>query len=274
MNTITPVDLNKDQFPTLDSMMAHFYEHFKVVVANTHKLQEEVYKIRYQVYCQELGYELEEDCPNGMEQDIFDQRSVHCLLLHRASGHYAGCVRLVLPELHEGNTNLPFERVYGGVSESNIKEVKNLSRHSFGEVSRLAVTAEFRKRSGEAQTSHGVSALASKAVQNDEKRHFSLIAVGLYLAATSVAIELGLESALSLMEPRLARHLRRFGIEFHQIGEFIEFHGQRGLFQVSRSGVLDGMNNNSYKLFQLLSSDIKKSLSPSFLCPHHSPAAA
>lgn len=274
MNTITPISIKQNQTSqTLDSMMAHFYKHFKVVVANTPKLREEVYKIRYKVYCQELGYEREEDCPNGMEQDIYDQRSVHCLLLHRQSGLYAGCVRLVLPELHKVDVNLPFERVYGKVSQSNIIEFKNLPHYSFGEVSRLAVTAEFRKRRGESQTAHGVATVESEAAEN-EQRHFPLIAVGLYLAATSVAIELGLESALSLMEPRLARHLRRFGIRFHQIGEFVEFHGQRGLFQISRSGVLDGMNADSYELFQLLSSEVKKSLNPSFLYPEYSTAAA
>jgi len=39
MKTITPIDLNCDQnAPTADNMIAHFQEHFKLVVANTNSL--------------------------------------------------------------------------------------------------------------------------------------------------------------------------------------------------------------------------------------------
>ncbi len=273
MSTITPITLNSDQnAPTIDSMMASFYGYFKLIVANTPELREEVYRIRYKVYCQELGYEREEDCKNGMEQDIYDQRSTHCLLMHTKSGLYAGCVRLVLPDQNQAEASLPFERVYGHTSQSNSPELKNLPRHSFGEVSRLAVTAEFRKRNGEWQTPHGISAEQSEALE-DERRHFPLIALGLYLAATSVGIELGLDSALTLMEPRLARHLRRFGIKFCQIGELIEFRGQRGLFQITRSAAMNGMSANSCELFQMLRTEVKKSLPLSTPSQLHSTAA-
>jgi len=107
----------------------------------------------------------------------------------------------------------------------------------------------------------------------NERRYFPLIALGLYLAATSVAIELGLDSALTLMEPRLARHLKRFGIKFAQIGELVEFRGQRGLFQISREAALNGMNSSTYELFQMLRSEVKKSLGPSANSQPHSTAA-
>jgi len=264
-------------------------------------LREEVYKIRYQVYCQELGYEREENCQNGMEQDIYDGRSIHCLLLHLRSGLYAGCVRLVLPDPQaKDRANLPCEKIFAPYSrvrgeedsfprhssQSNSIKLNNLLRHCgglpeeysfgntppFGEVSRLAVTSKFRKRNGEDLTSHGVAFPESEMGQN-ERRYFPLIALGLYLAATSVAIELGLDSALTLMEPRLARHLKRFGIKFAQIGELVEFRGQRGLFQISREAALNGMNSSTYELFQMLRSEVKKSLGPSANSQPHSTAA-
>ncbi|MBV9385589.1 MAG: PEP-CTERM/exosortase system-associated acyltransferase [Chroococcidiopsidaceae cyanobacterium CP_BM_ER_R8_30] len=259
MNTVTPINLHSAQNSSISSATAHFDEHFKLVVANTPKLQAEVYKLRYKVYCQELGYEREEDCPNGMEQDIYDQHSIHCLLLHRKSGVYAGCVRLVLPKPNHSGTNLPFERVFGQGLQSSLKELKHLSYDAVGEVSRLAVTAEFRKRIGETETTHGVATEQYEAKEN-ERRYFPLIALGLYLAATGVAMELGLDSALTLMEPRLARHLRRFGIRFRQVGELVEFHGQRGLFQISQDAALDDMDADTYELLQRLRSQIKQSL--------------
>ena len=260
---------------TLDSLINNFCDHFKLVVANTNKLREEVYKIRYKVYCQELNYESEEDCPNGMEQDIYDRSSIHCLLMHRSSSLYAGCVRLVLPaplqaaescqggfppsKLFKTEANLPFERVFGHSSQSNSIELRNLPRHSFGEVSRLAVTSEFRKRNGERQTTQGLSDEQRESLEN-ERRYFPLISLGLCLAATSIVMEVDLDGAFTIMQPRLSRHLRRFGINFCQVGELVEFHGQRGLFQLSLETVLRSMKASTYELFQMLRSDVRKSL--------------
>jgi len=217
-----------------------FCSQFKLVVANTPKLQAEVYKIRYKVYCQELGYEREEDCPNGMEQDIYDQHSIHCLLLHRKSAVYAGSVRLVLPDPHGVGMNLPFERFYGHL------HLRDLPYGSFGEISRLAVTANFRKQSKQVES---------------ETRLFPLIPLGLYLAAISVGQEFNLDGAFALMQPRLARHLRRFGINYHQVGELIEFHGQRGLFHFSLQAVLSDLNPTSFNLLKALQTQVKGQLS-------------
>ncbi len=242
----------KRSLPT-NSPISDFCDRFRLIVAATPKLREEVYRIRYQVYCQELGYERKEDCPNGLEQDSYDSRSIHCLLLHSTSGLYAGCVRLVLPQLYSQDANLPFERIYGPTTAREIQQ-KNWQKQTLGEVSRLAVPVKFRKRPvGEPV---GICDMFS-----EQDRHcFPLIAFGLYLAATSVAIEVGLESAFGLMEPRLARHLTNFGIKFRQIGELVEFHGQRGLFQITREEVLNGMDTKTSELFQKLRFEAKKSL--------------
>jgi len=259
METIRPPSSNPVAF---DGISTQFLQHFKLVVANTPKLREEVYKIRYKVYCQELKYEPEENFPYDMEQDIYDQRSIHCLLMHLRSGLYAGCVRLVLPDPHKVEANLPYETVYDQNLQSNTMRLGDLPCGSFGEVSRLAVTADFRKRDVEGSTSHQTSAKQSKAVEN-ERRYFSLIALGLYLAATSVVQEFRLDGALTLMEPRLARHLRRFGINCHQVGELVEFHGQRGLFHMSLEAVLSSMNTNTQELFRVLRSEVNRSLTHS-----------
>jgi len=249
-----------------------FEQHFKLVVANTAELREEVHRIRYKVYCQELGYEREEDCKNGMEQDIYDRRSIHCLLMHLSSSLYAGCVRLVFPaplqaaescqggfppsKLFKTEANLPFERVFGHSSQSNSIELRNLPRHSFGEVSRLAVTSEFRKLNGERQTTQGLSDEQCESLEN-ERRYFPLISLGLCLTTVGIVTEVGLEGAFTIMQPRLARHLRHFGINFHQVGELVEFHGQRGLFQLSLKEALISMRPDAYELYQRLHCKIR-----------------
>ena len=39
----------------------HFFNHFFLSIADTPELKQEVYKIRYQVYCEELEYEPKEE---------------------------------------------------------------------------------------------------------------------------------------------------------------------------------------------------------------------
>lgn len=231
-------------------LASDFCNRFKLVVANTTKLQEEVYRIRYEVYCQELGYENEEQYPEGKEQDVYDIRSIHCLLHHRASGLYAGCVRLVFPAMRSHEAKLPFERVLGDSWRSGSRELRNLSLHSIGEVSRLTVLSKFRKRQVEAASNFS----------DDESCYFPLIPLGLYLAATSIAFEMKLDSVFALMEPQLSRHFARFGIHFHQVGELVEFYGQRGLYQIDKEAILSAMEPSTENLFQWCRTEVKKSL--------------
>lgn len=251
--------LNHHQNPlAVDSMGVQFCKYFKIVVADTPALREDVYRIRYKVYCQELRYEREEDCRDGMERDIYDSRSIHCLLMHRASGLYAGCARLVLAAHDDPEAKFPFEKVCGDNLLLNSIDLNNFTRYCSGEVSRLAVTSEFRKRKGEALVEHGVSEEIE--LVDDERRHFPLIALGLYLATISIILEGGFDNAFSIMEPRLARHLRRFGVPARQIGDVVEYHGKRGPFHATSEEILKGLHPEVYELLQMIRCDIKMSV--------------
>ena len=94
----------------------HFLNYFSLSIADTPELQKEVYRIRYQVYCEELEYEPKENFPDGMEIDIYDQKSIHYLLKHNATESYAGCVRVVLPEKRQCKSQFPWQQV---ISENN-----------------------------------------------------------------------------------------------------------------------------------------------------------
>lgn len=47
---------------------------------------------------------------------------------------------------------------------------------------------------------------------------------------TAMVLNQGLKGAFAMMEPRLARRLRRLDILFEQVGETVEHHGLRGPF--------------------------------------------
>src|SRR5947207_1152481 len=79
-----------------------YREHFEVVRASTPSLLDQAYRLRYQVYCIENPYENPDERADGREMDIYDDRSIHALLVHRRSGAVAGTVRVILPADNQG----------------------------------------------------------------------------------------------------------------------------------------------------------------------------
>jgi N-acyl amino acid synthase of PEP-CTERM/exosortase system len=225
-----------------------FCEQFQLEIANTLDLKKEVYKIRYEVYSQELNYEPPEKFPDRLEIDQYDERSIHCLLLHRASGTYAGCIRIVLSD--RSGESLPLAKAC-----SLDLDLKQLPPSSFGEVSRLAVRSRFRRRTGESETPGGLLFFQNQ-TQQEEKRGFPVIAVSLYLAATAIGMNAGMERVFVLMEPRLARHLRYFGFVFQQIGDFIEFRGRRAPYQITREAIVSGLPPHIEELLTVIRSQL------------------
>lgn len=239
------------------NMGNYFDSAFSLIIANTPKLQQEVYKIRYQVYCQELQYEPQENFPNQMEKDKFDERSIHILLKYKPSDSYIACVRIVLADPNQPEEPFPFEII----CQHNVN-FNQQPRNNFFEISRLAVVSEFRRRAGEENTSHGLLYFKGKPPEETkERRNATLIAMSLYLACTSIGISLGFNYALSLMEVRLHRHLKWCGLPAHPIGNFVEFHGKRGPFVFKREEVLTSMNSHTRELFDKIYAQLNKSSS-------------
>ncbi len=216
------------------SIASLFDQYFSVIPANTEQLIKKVYNIRHQVYCEELGFEAKR--ANHLEFDDYDLRSSHCLLFHKPSQTYAGCVRLIMADPHESEAKFPFEITTGTHLKWGTEPPTELERCHYAETSRLAITSQFRRRRGETTTPDG----GSEAIENastDERRSFPSVALGLYLAATAIAIDKNLEGVFAIMEPRLARQLRRFGFLFEQVGEIIDHRGKRAPFIINTKQV-------------------------------------
>jgi N-acyl amino acid synthase of PEP-CTERM/exosortase system len=228
------------------SIAADFNSHFKVVFADADALKEEAYRIRYQVYCQELGYEDPDEFPDGLEKDGYDAHSRHCLLLHRSSGLYAGCIRLVLPDPDNPDAGLPYEKICAGELHPELMEGVPATRQLLGEYSRLAVPEQFRRRKGEKLTL--VGNLGTVSLGPNDMRRFAHIPLGLYLAAAAVAVASGLDGVVAMMQPRGARHLRRFGMVYTQIGNIVDHRGPRAPFYCSRKTLFKYIDPGMRKL--------------------------
>ena len=194
---------------------------FEAVPADTRELIEAAHRIRYQVYCVENNFLPIEENPGGLERDAYDEHSVQAILIHRASGTIAGCVRLVLPRPDSTEGCLPFHEV---CKHPMTRDPRVLPVAATAEFSRLAISKQFRRRAGDG--------LFGRIYDNDELRgDFRRIIPHMSLGLMTVALEMGLKRNVNvvcaLMDPALLRHIGRLGIHFIPLGPPIDYHGVR-----------------------------------------------
>jgi N-acyl-L-homoserine lactone synthetase len=181
-----------------------------VLVADSPVLIAEVFRLRYQVYCVEKGYE---PGHNGMESDEYDSNARHVILIHRASGEPVGTVRIVPTSPISGLRALPMTAVCAP------SVMRNLPLRTTGEISRFALSKQRR-----------MSCNASSKVR-----------LGLMQGIVRLSGELGLTDWCAIMEPMLLRLLRMNAIDFAPIGSLVEHHGLRQPSYGNISGILAQM---------------------------------
>lgn len=233
-----------------------FKRYFEVLAATTDNLREDVYRIRHEVYCEELGYEPVR--PDRRESDLFDRHSVHCLLRTVTETHeFVGCTRMVLANPEERDAPLPFEVLCRDAIDRSIIDPSHLPRESIGEISRLAVRSKYRRRRGEQNVP---VAIAEDDYGTQANPRFPYIPIGLYLGATALAKRLELETVFVLTEPRLASHFAKLGFEITQIGAPIEHRGTRipSMFNTERT--IKGMRYLLKPIWQIVEEEIERSM--------------
>ena len=199
-----------------------FKKYFDITPAVADDLQVEAYGVRHQVYCEELGYEpVRED---RRERDEYDERAVHVLVKSVKLARYAGCARVVRVDPGDPLSRLPVEKTCEHTIERGIVDPSRLPRERIGEISRLAIVSDFRRRKGEHTTPMTISPEDFGAAQMPR---FPYIQVALYLGSIALAKRLGLEMLFVLTEPRLANHFARLGVKIRQIGGPVEHRGER-----------------------------------------------
>jgi len=203
------------------ALAALFNRHFEVVPADTPELLDAAHALRYQVYCVEHGFEDPSQQTGEREFDQYDVRSVHAVLIARASGGVVGCVRLVLPELHGVAGPLPILGLLNDPSQARLAE---FATARIAEISRYAISKAYRRRSGE----NLYPDVATEDIHAaDLRRVAPHMSLGLLRGVGRVARAHGIDTVCAAMAPPLFRLLERFGLEFERLGPPIEYHGPR-----------------------------------------------
>ncbi|GLX82080.1 hypothetical protein theurythT_15320 [Thalassotalea eurytherma] len=238
------------------NIAAHFTQFLQPVFADTPELKEEVFKIRHNVYCEELGFEPIR--PNGMETDEFDEQSMFAMIKHKPSDSYASCVRIVRAA-NEGEL-LPIEKYCAAAIENPKLDPRNFDRKEVCEISRLAVRAEFRRRRTDQFTGSATGVISEHSYSETELRCFPFIAIGLYMVAASMAIDSGIRHVYVMMEPRLARSMKFVGIKFEALGTPVEYHGTRGPYYINPDIFLNNLTPGFKSLYDAIHDDLATQL--------------
>lgn len=225
-----------------------FRQLFELVPALDDASIDQVFRIRHDVYCRDLGWEPVRD--DGRESDEFDRHSFHCLLRRRGTGEPVGCTRLILARPEDPNYPLPFERSCRDALDRSVADPARMPRHTLGEVSRLAVVSTYRQRKGERSTpvsvdddDFGARGLAVR---------FPFIPVSLYLGAAAIAQRVGVEHVFVLTEPRLAGHFVRIGFDIRTVGGPVDHHGTRVPSLLSSGKVVAGLRPLIRPLYEVI----------------------
>lgn len=202
--------------PTLEQIAAiapDFNSRYQILIADTEALKRDVYRVRCQVFCNELGYW---DDRNGVEHDEFDANSIQVLLRQRNTGTPVGCFRIVKPKAH--GTWLPFQ-LYGDEHvDPQLLDWNTVDRERSVEISRLAIIASKRQALKD-----------GRAIGASDP----YLATALFYAVTAMVVKLKVSNVFMFIEPPLGRLTSRFGIRLDQIGRAFECYGQRAVFSTT-----------------------------------------
>lgn len=234
------------------SILDAFNLYFEMVPALSEELKNEVYKLRFQVYCNETNFEDPAAHPDGMEYDEFDERSIHYLIAHRNSNAYAATTRLILPDLQKPDILFPIEK-YSIID--NPEPLKDIERKKLAEVSRFCVSKEFKRRKNEIGSLTGINENSIQYITEDERRTFPHITIALIACLIRISEEHHIHYWYAVMEPALLRFLSTLGIHFTGIGPVTEYHGKRKPGVIKVSDLLSGVFQKNPSIWSMLTND-------------------
>ena len=178
----------------------------------------EVYKLRYNVYCQEKKFEQENEHPDQIEVDEYDVYAVH--FLAKKNDRVVGTARMIL--------NNPI----GFPAEKHCKlniSIEGLKKERTVEVSRFAISKDAARSTG----------------CNRQE-----IVLGLIREIYQEGRRLGVKYFYAAMCKGFQKVLLNCGIMFLQVGPEVDYHGKRAPYITWMKNIEDGLFMKDINLFR------------------------
>ncbi|WP_321495870.1 PEP-CTERM/exosortase system-associated acyltransferase [uncultured Desulfobacter sp.] len=202
------------------------YDRFRFGQVIDDEILKDTFRMRYEVYVDEFGFENKTDHPNGLETDEYEKESIHFACLNETDS-VVGTIRLVL----HSDKGFPIEHA----TKLNFPG-KKPAPEKIGEISRLTVSKDLRRRKEDGI--YGVESYLRKkegGVLPDDGtipkemagRKNPIIVLGLYKVMIQESMRQGLSHWYMITEKKLYYALKKYGYLFHQIGEPVQYHGER-----------------------------------------------
>jgi N-acyl amino acid synthase of PEP-CTERM/exosortase system len=179
---------------------------------------DDLYRLRYEVYCMECAYLKADAALGGRECDDYDTCSTH-FAAYTLDEDLVGTVRLVTPAAQRA---YPFELHCPTFANFHMPV-----RAACGEVSRLAVKRSHRRR--RADCVQGVPGFAQAHSGGRMERQCGvspMLLLGMYREMYRHSMAQGIGYWFAAMERSLAHSLKRMGFTFDAIGPEADYYGK------------------------------------------------
>lgn len=237
---------------------SHYSKYFRMSNVNTEELKTIAYKLRHSVFHEESGYHgLGNSSYNNMELDEYDEYSLHSLLFHKPTNRAIGYIRLI-PQIKKLNNQLPVEKYYGKPFDFSATCINKIQRKNMGEISRMAIMSSFRQRLSDNYRTDQESLLnqSENIVYINKRYPINYLPICLISAAIYFLFKENMEYGIAMVEPRLAILLRRFGVQFDQIGKPFECFGTRVPYVFYRERTYKNLTPEFRSLFDKISREL------------------
>jgi len=239
------------------------YGKFRFGLVENPEVLKDTFRMRYEVYVQEFGFEKKEDHPGGLETDDYEEESIHFACLNE-SDSVVGTIRLVL----DSPKGFPLEHA---VRTTFVGEKPHPSK--MAEISRLTVSKDLRRRKEDGmygvesyltQKEGGVLPDDGSIPEEMQGRKNPIIVLGLYQVMYQESRRLGLTHWYMITEKKLFYALRKYGFLFHQIGEPVQYHGER----IPYLGIIEEIEkkliNENPDMLKIMLTGLEKEYHPPF----------
>ncbi|ARS52623.1 acyl-homoserine-lactone synthase [Kushneria konosiri] len=240
-----------------------FFERFDVRLASSEADKHEIYRLRHEVFLQELGYELSGVPENGEERDDYDSNAIYIVVIGRFTQQIVGSARIVVPQTHVAGrlSYLPVENYCGKTLFSSTVQLESIPRDELCEISRIVVARHYRKRKdleGNDLKTAGLDAVNR------------LISIALFVSSAALLETLGRPHVMGFIEKKFARLLRGTGMKIERISPFHDICGLRAAYYGNTRDSLRHVSPLFSHMYTLVKERLDKSDASSALANHGS----